>query len=57
MDVIKAIYHRRAVRRFTTSSVDTEALRSLIEAAIHAPSAINLPLWRFVVVHRRETLQ
>ncbi len=57
MDVMEAIYHRRAVRRFTTAPVNTETLQSLIEAAIQAPSAINLQPWRFAVVHRRETLQ
>ncbi len=36
MDVMEAIYHRRAVRRFTAAPVNAEALRSLIEAAIQA---------------------
>jgi len=57
MDVMEAIYHRRAVRRFTAAPVNAEALRSLIESAIQAPSAINLQPWRFAVALRRETLQ
>ncbi len=56
MDVVEAIYHRRAVRSFTTAPVDPEVLRNLIDAAVQAPSAINLQPWRFVVAHRRETL-
>ena len=57
MDVMEAIYHRRAVRSFTAASLTVETLRELIEAAIQAPSAINLQPWRFAVAHRRETLR
>jgi len=57
MDVMQAIYHRRAVRSFTAAPVKTETLRMLIDAAIQAPSAINLQPWRFAVAHRRATLR
>jgi nitroreductase len=57
MDVTQAIYHRRAVRAFTRASVTAATLRTLIEAATQAPSAINLQPWRFAVVQRRETLR
>lgn len=57
MDVMQTIYHRRAVRSFTAAPVTTEVLRTLIDAAIQAPSAINLQPWRFAVAHRRETLR
>jgi nitroreductase len=56
MDVIEAIMHRRAIREFTTQTVDTEAIRSLIAAAIQAPSAMNLQPWAFAVVRDRERL-
>jgi nitroreductase len=36
MDVIEAIYHRRAVREYTSELVDQETLKSLIHAAIQA---------------------
>jgi nitroreductase len=54
MDVIEAIYHRRAVRSFTAAPVTTKTLRALTEAAIQA---MNLQPWRFAVAHRRETLR
>ena len=41
MDFREAIYSRRAVRDFTTEPEDEKALRQLINAAIHAPSAVN----------------
>jgi len=57
MDVMEAIYHRRAVRSFTATPVTTDTLRALIEAAVQAPSAIDLQPWRFAVANKRETLR
>jgi nitroreductase len=56
MDVIEAIKNRRAIREFTTQTVDPEAIRSLIAAAVQAPSAMNLQPWAFAVVSGRERL-
>jgi nitroreductase len=53
---MEAIYHRRSVRSLTAAPVDPIVLRSLVDAAVQAPSAINLQPWRFAVVHRQETL-
>ncbi len=57
MEVLEAIYHRRAVRSFQAAPVDPAVLRSLIDAAVQAPSAINLQPWRFAVAHQRTTLK
>jgi nitroreductase len=57
MDVMQAIYHRRAVRGFTAAPVKAELLQTLIETAIQAPSAINLQPWRFAVAHQPDTLR
>ncbi len=56
MDLMEAIYHRRAVRSFTAAPVDPTVLSGLIDAAVQAPSAINLQPWRFAIVHQKETL-
>jgi nitroreductase len=56
MDAVEAIRHRRAVRAFTDTPVTTATLRSLIELAVEAPSAINWQPWVFVVARKRETL-
>ena len=50
MDVVEAIYHRRAVREYTSDLVDQETLKFLIDAAIQAPSAVNQQPWSFAVV-------
>lgn len=50
VDVMEAIYGRRAVRAYTTRGVDADTIHELIDAAIHAPSAVNEQPWAFVVV-------
>jgi nitroreductase len=50
VDVIDAIYGRRAVRAYTGRMLDRETVQRLIEAAIQAPSAVNQQPWAFVVV-------
>jgi nitroreductase len=41
---------RRAVRDYTDEPVDHLALKALIDAAVLAPSAMNLQPWAFVVI-------
>jgi len=50
VDILDAIRQRRAIRRFQSRPVATEALRRLLDAAIWAPSAMNGQPWRFVIV-------
>lgn len=50
VDVMDAIYERRAVRAYTGRAVDADTIHRLIDAAIRAPSAVNQQPWAFVVV-------
>ncbi len=56
MDLMEAIYSRRAVREFTEEPVDDKTLRQIIDAAIQAPSAVNEQPWLFSVVLNKELL-
>lgn len=56
MDVLTAIYDRRAVRGYTQQPVAKPMLQTLIDAAVQAPSAMNLQPWSFVVIAGRERL-
>lgn len=56
MELLEAIDGRRSVREYTEEPVDDAVLRELIEAAIKAPSAINLQPWAFIVVKDRSCL-
>ena len=50
VDVIDAIYERRAVRAYADRIVEEDVVRRLINAAIHAPSAVNAQPWAFCVI-------
>lgn len=54
--VFSAIYERRAVRVYTGEAVSRAQVDSLIDAAIHAPSAVNAQPWAFVVVEEADLL-
>ena len=56
MDALEAISRRRSIRKFTNDPVDEGSVRTLLAAAMSAPSANNQQPWRFVVVTDRETL-
>jgi nitroreductase len=49
-EVLKAIRHRRTVRRFKPNPVDEEMLQMILEAGRWAPSFSNLQPWRFIVI-------
>jgi len=55
-DRLKMILARRSVRDYTRETVAESDLRSLLEAAMAAPSANNRQPWRFVVVRDRTIL-
>jgi nitroreductase len=56
MEFDKVITGRRAVREYTAQAVDERAIRSLIDAAVHAPSAVNQQPWTFTVVRDQSIL-
>ncbi|WP_082554743.1 MULTISPECIES: nitroreductase family protein [unclassified Caulobacter] len=56
MDVLEAIHARRAVRDYRQEPVADSVLAALIDAAIWAPSGINLQPWCFFVIDDAATL-
>jgi nitroreductase len=56
MDVLSAIYHRRAIRQYTEVPVHPAMIQDLLKAAVQAPSAINQQPWAFVVIRGRGRL-
>ena len=55
-ELIKTIFSRRSIRRYTEDSVPEEKVKTILEAAMAAPSASNKKPWHFVVVTERDTL-
>jgi len=50
VNTIEAIAARRSIRKFKDTPVPEEMIRTVLQAAIQAPSAKNRQPWRFVVV-------
>jgi nitroreductase len=50
MSLFDAIHSQRAIRHFSAQPVSDEAIETLLNAAIHAPSGGNRQPWRFVVI-------
>jgi nitroreductase len=53
---LDAIYQRHATRAFTPARVEKQAIEALLQAAVHAPTAMHLEPWAFVVVQDRALL-
>jgi nitroreductase len=56
MDLQHVIMSRRSVREYTAASVDEPTIRRLIDAAVHAPNAVNQQPWTFSVVRDQNVL-
>lgn len=55
-EVFNTILARRSIRSFKDKKVSHQDIRTLLEAAMAAPSACNLQPWSFIVVDTREGL-
>ncbi len=53
MNVLKAIYQRRSIRKFQDKSVEKIEIEELLKAAMAAPSGRNLQPWLFYVVENK----
>lgn len=56
MDIYEAIEDRRSIREYTAEAVDEMAVRRIIDAAVHAPNAMNRQPWSFTVIRDRAVL-
>jgi nitroreductase len=56
MDILEAIYQRRAVRHYTADAVAPAMILELLAAAVQAPSPLNFQPWSFAVISGRSRL-
>jgi nitroreductase len=54
---LDAIFMRRSIRDYAPGTLEEETVRSLLDAAVQAPSAMHMEPWAFVVVQDRATLK
>ena len=57
MEALDLIFKRRSIRKFTDEPVSNAQIDLLLQAAMAAPTAMNLKPWHFVVVTEAEILR
>lgn len=55
-EVIKAILERRSIRNYQKTEIPDDTIENLINAGIHAPSALAIQPWQFVVIKDRKLM-
>jgi len=55
-ELIKTIFARRSIRKYTARPVSKKNIKTMLEAAMAAPSASNRKPWHFIVVTDRQIL-
>jgi len=54
MDLFTAIKERRSCRNFLPGPVGDESIEKVLEAAVWAPSPLNMQPWEFIIVTSKE---
>jgi nitroreductase len=57
LSALDAIFTRRSVRAYTPQKLDKSTIRSLLDAAVQAPTAMHAEPWAFVVVQNATALK
>jgi nitroreductase len=57
ISAMDAIYHRRAVRDYGPEKIDEAVIRKLLDAAVHAPTAIHEEPWAFAIIQDKALLK
>jgi nitroreductase len=55
-ETIKVIMGRRSIRQYQEKQIGDKEIEAIMEAAIHAPSAMNAQRWYFAVVQNKVLL-
>jgi nitroreductase len=57
LSALDVIFTRRSVRSYTGQKVDAATIRSLLDAAVQAPTAMHAEQWLFVVIQNDTVLK
>jgi nitroreductase len=57
LSALDAIFTRRSVRAYQRRKIDDETVRALLDAAVQAPTAVQMEPWAFVVVQDEAMLR
>jgi nitroreductase len=56
LSALDVIFTRRSVRSYEKRRLDQQTIRSLLDAAVRAPTAMHAEPWRFLVIQDEKTL-
>ena len=56
LSVMDAIQHRRSVRDYASKTIERKVIQTLLDAAVHAPTAMHEEPWSFAVVQDKNVL-
>lgn len=56
-ETMKTILARRSIRNFSNKPINEEILKDLVDAAMHAPSAMCKKTWQFTIISNKEIIQ
>jgi nitroreductase len=56
MEVKKAIFERRSIRKYSNKPIPDETVTELIRAGMYAPSAGNQQSWEFYIIKDKEKI-
>ena len=56
MSVMDAIQHRRSVRDYASKTIERKVIQTLLDAAVHAPTAMHEEPWSFAVIQDKNVL-
>lgn len=57
MSVMEAIFKRQAIRSYISRKLGRKTIETLLEAAVHAPTALHEEPWVFAVIQDKELLK
>jgi nitroreductase len=57
ISTLDAIFHRRAVRDYAPQTIEKAVIRALLDAAVHAPTAMKEEPWSFAVIQDKNLLR
>ncbi len=57
MEFKDVIYGRRSVREYSDKKIDDGVLKEILDAAMWAPSGVNIQPWYYVVIKSKEGLE
>ena len=55
-EVLQNMLTRRSVRAFADTPVESEKLKTILQAATYAPSGMGKQSWQFTVVQKKEQI-